>query len=162
MALLSPLATQALLMTTNAVQDADNSERFVGFWRRGFAAYIDFLLLALVVSPVSYLVYGPVEDHGAGIYRGQLDVVILVVAPAAMVLAWWYFRQATPGKMLIGARIVDAETGNPPTLRQWLIRLGAYALSALPFMLGFLWMAFNPRKQGWHDRLAGTVVRSPR
>jgi len=161
-ALLSPLATQALLMTTNAVQDADNSERFVGFWRRAFAAYIDFLLLALVVSPASYLVYGPVEDSAAGMYRGALDVLILIVAPAAIVLGWWYFRQATPGKILVGARIADAETGNAPTLRQLLVRLGAYALSALPLMLGFVWIAFNPRKQGWHDSLAGTVVRSAR
>lgn len=159
MALLSLLATQALLMITEAAQDTDNSERFVGFWRRAFAAYIDFLLIALVVSPMSYLAYGPIGDPGDGVFRGALDVVILVVGPAAIVLAWWYFRQTTPGKMLVGARVVDAETGKPPTFKQCLIRLGAYPLSALPLMLGFFWIAFNVRKQGWHDRLAGTVVR---
>jgi uncharacterized RDD family membrane protein YckC len=38
------------------------------------------------------------------------------------------------------------------------IRLLCYFVSALPFYLGFLWAAFDRRKQGWHDKIAGTVV----
>ena len=37
-------------------------------------------------------------------------------------------------------------------------RLLCYLVSALPFYLGFLWAAFDRRKQGWHDKIAGTVV----
>jgi uncharacterized RDD family membrane protein YckC len=29
-------------------------------------------------------------------------------------------------------------------------------------MLGIIWVAFDPRKQGWHDKLAGTVVVRPK
>jgi uncharacterized RDD family membrane protein YckC len=28
----------------------------------------------------------------------------------------------------------------------------------LVFFLGFIWVAFDKRKQGWHDKIAGTVV----
>jgi uncharacterized RDD family membrane protein YckC len=38
------------------------------------------------------------------------------------------------------------------------IRLLCYFVSALPFCLGFLWAAFDRRKRGWHDKIAGTVV----
>jgi uncharacterized RDD family membrane protein YckC len=37
-------------------------------------------------------------------------------------------------------------------------RYFAYFVSTIPFCLGFLWVAFDKRKQGWHDKLAHTVV----
>jgi uncharacterized RDD family membrane protein YckC len=60
--------------------------------------------------------------------------------------------------MAIRARIVDARTGQAPTTRQDLIRYFGYLLSVMPLGLGYLWVAFDPRKQGFHDKLAGTVV----
>jgi uncharacterized RDD family membrane protein YckC len=74
------------------------------------------------------------------------------------VVLFWMYRQATPGKMAISARIVDAQTGGRPSNAQLIGRYFAYYLSMLPFCLGFVWVAFDPRKQGWHDKLAGTVV----
>jgi len=68
------------------------------------------------------------------------------------------YRQATPGKMAIGARVVDATTGQAPSTRQLVIRYLGYYVSTIPLMLGLIWVAFDPRKQGWHDKLAGTVV----
>ena len=71
---------------------------------------------------------------------------------------FWIKFQATPGKMLIASKIVDARTGNPPTKGQYVGRYLAYFISLLPLGLGFFWVAFDKRKQGWHDKLAGTVV----
>ncbi len=65
--------------------------------------------------------------------------------------------------MLVSAKIVDAKTGQPASTGQLIGRYFAYIVSTLPLMLGFIWIAFDPRKQGWHDKLAGTiVVREPR
>ncbi len=47
---------------------------------------------------------------------------------------------------------------NSYALADVLIRLAGYLLSAAVLMLGFLWAAFSPRRQGWHDKLAGTIV----
>jgi uncharacterized RDD family membrane protein YckC len=58
----------------------------------------------------------------------------------------------------VGVRVVDAATGAPPSTLRLVIRLLCYVVSALPFYLGFLWAAFDRRKQGWHDKIAGTVV----
>ncbi|MEK6734314.1 MAG: RDD family protein [Pseudomonadota bacterium] len=38
------------------------------------------------------------------------------------------------------------------------MRVFSCILSALPFFLGYLWIVFDPKKQGWHDKLAGTLV----
>ena len=31
-------------------------------------------------------------------------------------------------------------------------------MSTLPLGLGLIWVGIDPKKQGWHDKLAGTVV----
>ncbi len=80
------------------------------------------------------------------------------IAPAIAIIIFWIYRQATPGKMLIHAKIVDATTGGKPSTGQMIGRYFAYYVSTIPLCLGFLWIAFDERKQGWHDKLAGTLV----
>ncbi len=60
--------------------------------------------------------------------------------------------------MAIHAKVVDAKTGGVPSVRQCIVRYFAYILSAIPLCLGYIWVAFDPKKQAWHDKLAGTVV----
>ena len=64
----------------------------------------------------------------------------------------------TPGKLLMGCHIVDAETLQPISRKQAIIRLAGYFVSALPLYLGFIWAARDKRKQGLHDKLAKTLV----
>lgn len=60
--------------------------------------------------------------------------------------------------MAISAKIVDARTGQPASTGQLIGRYFAYFVAMLPLFLGIVWVAFDKRKQGWHDKLAGTVV----
>lgn len=92
---------------------------------------------------------------------GPADFLISWVLPTVLTVACWRAWQATPGKMAIAARVVDARTGGNPTLNQLVIRALGYFLSTLVFGLGFVWVAFDLRKQGWHDKLANTVVIRP-
>jgi hypothetical protein len=65
--------------------------------------------------------------------------------------------------MAIHARIVDARTLGRPSLGQLIGRYAGYTVSVLPLGFGLVWVGWDPRKQGWHDKLAGTVVvRQPR
>lgn len=63
--------------------------------------------------------------------------------------------------MIFSAKIVDAKTGGKPSKGQLVGRYFAYILSGLPLGLGFFWIAWDKRKQGWHDKLSGTVVIKP-
>jgi hypothetical protein len=56
------------------------------------------------------------------------------------------------------AKIVDAKTGGKPSTGQLIGRYFAYFLSMLPLFLGFIWVAWDRKKQGLHDKLSGTVV----
>ncbi len=80
-----------------------------------------------------------------------------VVYPLYSVI-FWRVKQATPGKMALAIKVADAKTGNAPGVMQCVVRYFAYYVSAIPFFLGFLWAAADKKNQGWHDKLAGTVV----
>ena len=148
---------------------------YVGFWARVFASLVDTVLLGMLVYPLLTMIYGsaywaeylaPLKAALSGSLhalaptpsRGPADVIVSWVLPAVAIIAFWIARQATPGKMLIGARIVDAESGALLTRRQAIGRYLGYYVSLFAFGLGFFWVGWDRRKQGWHDKLAGTVV----
>jgi uncharacterized RDD family membrane protein YckC len=131
---------------------------YVGFWPRVGAALIDTLLLLFITVPLVTLIYGRQYWSSTDWIHGPADFLVNWFLPAVAVVLFWVYRQATPGKIAIGARIVDARTGAKPGTGQLVGRYLAYYVSIIPLMLGILWVAFDPRKQGWHDKLAGTVV----
>jgi len=135
-----------------------NELEYVGFWARVGATLIDTVLVVIVCWPLMTMIYGWDYWSSESLVQGPADLVINWVLPAIAVVLFWVYRQATPGKIAIGARIVDAETGGRPSRGQLIGRYFAYYVSAIPLFLGMVWVAFDPRKQGWHDKLAGTVV----
>ena len=134
---------------------------YVGFWPRVGAALIDTFWVTVLLVPLLALVYGAGYFTLEHLLSGETDARETVISwgiPALAVIAFWRRKLATPGKMVIGAQIVDARTLAAPSLRQLVIRYIGYYVSTLPLGLGLWWVAFDPRKQGWHDKLAGTVV----
>ena len=139
-----------------------NELEYVGFWMRVWASLIDLVLMLAVLFPIFFAVYGR-EKMAAGVMlTGAANIVVSYLLPAVVVLAFWMLKQGTPGKMVIGAVVLSAKTGAAPSLMQYVIRYVGYFVSAIPFCLGFLWVAIDSKKQGWHDKLAGTVVVRPR
>jgi len=140
-------------MTTDSVE-------YAGFWVRVGASLIDTVLIVCATFPLLIAFYGWSYFNApkTGFVAGIVDFVLSWVAPAAAAISFWLYKQATPGKMAISARVVDARTGNTLTLGQSVGRYLGYFVSTIPLGLGLIWVAFDPKKQGWHDKLAGTVV----
>jgi len=131
---------------------------YVGFWMRVLASIIDSILISLITLPLLMAVYGQEYWQSEALIQGVWDFIISWLLPAVAIILFWVYRSATPGKILIKAKIVDAETGERPTTGQFIGRYLGYFVAMLPFMLGIIWVAFDARKQGWHDKLAHTVV----
>ena len=140
---------------------------YVGFWARFLAFIVDSIWASIIVGLIVGAIYGPqtldvqtatVEE----LQRMMTDAVpqlgLQIVLVGVAFVLFWMFRSATPGKMIVSAIIVDAETLKAPSTGQLIARYLSYYLSIVLFGLGFLWIAFDPRKQGWHDKIAGTVV----
>ncbi len=142
---------------------------YAGFWIRFWASVIDTFVMLLLFVPLMISMYGlnstSMEMSGdnmsysASSYNleGDGNFFLNYLLPAIVVMAFWVYKSATPGKMLTKLTIVDAKTGKKPTLVQFLLRYVGYFVSSI-FLLGFIWVAFDKRKQGWHDKIAGTVV----
>ena len=136
----------------------DNVE-YAGFWIRMGATLLDSIILLLITLPLTYLFYGSsmLEKQGQ-VLLGGWDFVINWMFPAMAVILLWFFKGATPGKMFTSMKVVDEKTGLTPGVGQSILRYFAYFVSIIPLFLGFLWIAVDKKKQGWHDKIAKTVV----
>lgn len=114
-----------------------------GFWERMGAAFLDVVL----VSIVGGLVGGP-----------PWGFLVALAYFAGM----WTWKGTTIGGIVLGLKVARAD-GTPVTFAVALVRALAAAFSVIVLFLGFLWIAWDREKQGWHDKIAGTVVvRLPR
>lgn len=137
---------------------------YAGFWRRTLAALIDGALVLAVIVTFTSLFGGqrPATDGEAPALPAPGALLAELVLPAAAAVACWRMWGATPGKMIVGARIVDERTHARPSVSQCLVRLAGYVPAGLVFGLGFLAVAVDRHKQGWHDRMARTIVIATR
>jgi len=133
---------------------------YAGFWIRVGASIVDSILIGLITYPLLISVYGSdyFDPESTGLIAGPADLLISWVLPAVAVILFWVYKSATPGKMVISAKIVDARTGGKASTGQLIGRYFGYFVSTISLGLGIIWVAFDKRKQGWHNKLAGTVV----
>jgi uncharacterized RDD family membrane protein YckC len=95
--------------------------------------------------------------------RTALAFALLSVVFNLAYFAWQErrYRGRTLGRRVPNIAVADARTGRTPSTRQVLVRAAAKYLSAAALGAGYLWMLRDPRRQCWHDKLAGTVVVVP-
>jgi len=109
----------------------------------------------LPAPPPGGTAFGAVELSPAAIFWFWLFGV--VVAGAYYVL-FWGTSGSTLGMRLFGLLVVDANTVQPIGIGRAVLRYVGFVVAALPCWIGLLWAAFDPRTQGWHDKIASTVV----
>ena len=139
-------------------QELPDSLEYAGFWARCGAMLIDTLVLLLVTIPLTVVIYGTQAWENENLVMGSWDILINWLFPVVFVVLFWRYKGATPGKMITSMKVVDAKTGLIPGFGQSALRYVGYFISIIPFMLGFFWIAIDKKKQGWHDKIAGTVV----
>ena len=110
---------------------------------------------SLIFSLLFGLVLGPAFVN-APIYT--LEGISRSVLTMLFTVGFWINFVGTPGKLLLGCQVVDADSFEVMNTRQAFVRFVAYLASMLPLMLGFLWVLKDSRKQGFHDKIANTVV----
>jgi uncharacterized RDD family membrane protein YckC len=115
-----------------------------GFWERMGAAFLDVVLLGVI-----------------GAFAGLRMPWIFLVA-LAYFAGFWTWKGTTVGGIVLGLKVVRLD-GQPLAFMVALVRALAACFSIIVLFLGFLWIAWDSEKQGWHDLIAGTaVLRLPR
>src|SRR5512139_3575500 len=140
--------------------------RYAGFWRRVGATIIDHLLIAIVLAPPIYFFtsgeyFSDKESINLLTKLTNVDWGYLLIeqaVPAILVIFFWVRFETTPGKYMFDCFVVDAKTFGLLSIGQAILRYAGYLVSLLTLCLGFIWVAFDKRKRGFHDMLAGSVV----
>ena len=155
--------------------------RYAGFRRRLLAYLIDTVIFLLLTTSLGFLVFGKAYFQGINEqlitdailnedYRTLItemakesptmifDSLTTYLLPAIITIWCWLRFMATPGKLLMSCHVVDAKTGKRITLLQAVLRYFGYLISTITFGLGYLWIIWDKRKQGFHDKIAGTIV----
>jgi uncharacterized RDD family membrane protein YckC len=121
-----------------------------GFWPRLLAMLIDVIVVAIFVGLLL-----PRFMHG-GFGPGMLPIVAIYAA------LLWKLRGTTIGGIVCGLKVVRVDD-RPIDWPTAVVRALGCFLSLVVAGLGFIWVAFDPDKQSWHDKIAGTiVVRMPK
>lgn len=140
--------------------------QYAGFVTRLIAYIIDQLIIAAVISVVTVVAGFVMQSFEINKLIGaqQIARVIMIILSLLLIISFlilynigfWMLAGQTPGKRLMGLRIVRTD-GERITLGAAIRRWVGYWLSAILF-LGYLWVLVDDRRQALHDKLAGTLV----
>ena len=143
--------------------------RTAGFVSRLAALITDIVIISILIRAAGWLLDDVQLATGLQIYIPELTDVAQTASPIHLtvlggllitityLLFFWTMGGQTPGKALLGLRVVTREGGRLSFWRS-LVRFVGYWLSSLLFGAGFLWASIDNHREGLHDKLAGTSV----
>ncbi|MBN2729603.1 MAG: RDD family protein [Bacteroidales bacterium] len=123
--------------------------KYAGFGIR----FVAYLLDAIIYFTIAYFIWGSsVANTSGGSASVSLNNEQLLI-PLAYFLIFWLVFSSTPGKMLLGLKIVKAD-GSKIGIKEALLRILVYIV----IFIGAWFILGNPKKQALHDMAAGTFV----
>lgn len=146
--------------------DIDDTElldgRPAGFVTRLLAYAVDLAIVAGIIALggwIAVLADNLLETLGVQI-RLSLSALYVFLIPfiaGLYFVVFWALTGRTIGKSIMGLKVV-APSGMPPTIGRSIVRVLGYALSAIVFWAGYLWVLVDPDRKAWHDHMANTYV----
>ena len=117
-----------------------------GFLERFVAVFIDGLILLIPNLVFVYAIGGPI---------GYLLEILL---GAGYVIYFWTSSGSTPGKSVMGLKVVSADGGGIISPATAVLRYVGTLISGIALLLGYLWVIWDPKHEAWHDKMAATKV----
>jgi len=144
--------TPVISPSVAAADTAAPALEYAGFWRRLGASIIDGFILTLVNLSIGF-------SLGLGGMKpgGLLGLVSFLIGVGYVIFFWVSQNGQTLGKRAMAVRVVK-DTGEPLDWETAIVRYIGYIISSIILFLGFIWVAFDSKKQGWHDKIAKTYV----
>jgi uncharacterized RDD family membrane protein YckC len=133
------------------------SIRYAGFWMRFWAYLLDLIVVGsierLIIKPIFRALEIPLIEFNM---FAPISIASAIIFYLYFVLMTKYFNQ-TIGKMVFGIKVIDLKndklTWGTILFREWIGRF----ISAT-VVIGYIIVAFLPKKQGLHDLFTDTSV----
>ena len=121
-------------------------KKVAGFWIRFLASFIDGIILFIIGWIIAWVI---------GI--SQVGTYINWLICIAYTIGFWTWRGQTPGKMIVGIKIIKTDE-SPIGFATAILRYIGYVISTIILFIGYFMIAWDSKKQGLHDKIAGTYV----
>jgi uncharacterized RDD family membrane protein YckC len=123
-----------------------------------FDGLLLFILSMFVIGIVGFIgvFVDWIEPHDPAVGQAVAIVTGILVSIVYYVASWATSGQ-TPAKRVLGIKVTRAD-GEPLSVGGAFVRYIGYLVSSVALAIGFVWVAFDKKRQGWHDKLAGTYV----
>jgi uncharacterized RDD family membrane protein YckC len=145
-----------------AVAPATERPAYAGLVTRSLAFFGDLVVINAIAFAVGVglgLVASVLSASDLKVGLGEALAAIggLTLFGAIYLVAFWTLLGQTPGMWLMRLAVLPVH-GDRVGLGRALRRLLGLVLAALPLGAGFLWILVDDRRQGWQDKVAGTIV----
>lgn len=128
-----------------------------GFGTRLLALIVDGIIILITtffLNLIIQLATGQSPDYGEGSIFQLLAALVALVYSIALLTLYG----ATLGKMLLHIRVVNNNFQKASFFQVLKRETIGKILSGIAYNLGYLWVAFDDKKQAWHDKIAKTYV----
>jgi len=143
-------------METEIVLEEEEEEMpfdLAGAGSRLISYLIDWLIFVMIsVTLVNVIILTSYDANVAMI------VAFLYMFISVAYFTYFFGKGQTPGMMAMKIKLIGVDGTYPIGYNKGFLRLIGIIISSLPFNLGFIWILIDKRKQGWHDKIAGTYV----
>lgn len=135
-----------------------------GFWLRLVAALADSLLVTIIQFILSFLLLLILGQTGGAPNPDIMELMsgLTLCFSTLTGLVYYIFFTGycgqTPGKMVLRIKVIRTNGEEMSYARAFLREVIGKFISGIVLGLGYLWVAFDPGKQGWHDKIAKTYV----
>lgn len=129
---------------------------YAGFFRRFLAFFIDYICVRVILLELIGI-SSDIDMFEFSNLIGVKSLIVELITMAYFVVCESSSWQGTLGKRLFGLKVVT-ENYTRLTTGDALLRYLCKYLSSLALGLGYIWIIFDDKKQGWHDKLARTFV----
>jgi uncharacterized RDD family membrane protein YckC len=136
----------------------ENNFKYASFKDRALALLIDVVFLTIASLILQGIIFGVANYMHASIDVDKLNFLDRLILGPVYYIVMLYFFEASLGKMIMKIKIVS-ESGRKMLFLQILLReTVGKAVSALTLGYGYFWIIVDNKNQGFHDKIAKTVV----
>ena len=163
-----------------------NEVKYAGFWKRLIAYLVDYSIITIISFVLTISLFGSggmskdfeyiidinqsetfeelkeitdeyqvTREEGSSTGIATVFSIVLILIYQALFLV--NYDGATPGRRLLGIKVIKNDN-TPITYPVVIVRFLSSILSSFVLFLGYLSIAFDKKKRGWHDRIAKTLV----
>ena len=134
-----------------SVSPTPSSATKAGFWIRFVAFFIDGIVVGVVQGIIAAILSLPLNG------RGGLSTLLGLIYFTYFWSSSSIWPGQTIGSRLLNVRVIKTDASDLSIVQAVIRYVGLY-ISFLVLLIGVIWVAFDPDKQGWHDKIAGTYV----